>query len=184
MVKLMEREEEKMEKKEEKLPARRSKSVAAPFFESPFLFMRKFSEEMDRLFDSFFDNFGMGRSWLQPRPWSRELEGGVWYPPVEAFERDNKLVVRCELPGLKKDDINVEVREDSLVISGERKEERHEEREGFYRSERSYGSFHRAVPLPRGTKSDQAKASFKDGVLEISIPTEQPMSGRRIAIQS
>jgi HSP20 family protein len=79
-------------------------------------------------------------------------------------------MVRADLPGLTKEDVKVELTENLLMISGERKEEKEEKREGFYRSERSYGSFYREVPLPEGAMTEKAAATFRNGVLEITIP--------------
>jgi HSP20 family protein len=86
------------------------------------------------------------------------------------FEKDNRLVTKIDLPGTKKGDVKVEVTEGQLVISGERKHEAEEKREDFYRCEREYGSFYRSVPLPEGVKLDDVKATFADGVLEVSVP--------------
>jgi HSP20 family protein len=93
-------------------------------------------------------------------------------------------VLRADLPGLAKEDVEVEVNEDSVTIRGERRHEREEEREGVYRSERSYGSFSRVVPLPEGTITDSAKATFRDGVLEVVMqaPGREVKRGRRIEI--
>jgi HSP20 family protein len=155
-----------------------------PFLE-PFRMMDRFVDEMDRVFDDFF-----GRGRLTPRfgrsglrsPWRSQSE--EWAPNIEVFHRNNELVVRADLPGLTKDDIKVDVTEDRITLQGERKREHEEEREGIYRSERSYGSFYREIPLPEGTITDQAKANFKDGVLEITMPapSEQVRRGRRLEI--
>ena len=100
------------------------------------------------------------------------------------FERDNQLVIRADLPGLKKDDVQIELRDDSVVIQGERQEERKEEREGFYSTERTYGRFYREIPLPEGADTDEATATFRDGVLEIAIPrAEGETRGRQLEIQ-
>jgi HSP20 family protein len=166
-------------RREERRPVQRESS----FFE-PFQMMDRFIEEMDRVFDDVF-----GRSWLAPRfgrswlrPWRTELE--EWTPDIEVFHRNNELVVRADLPGLTKDDIKVDVTDDRITIQGERKREHEEEREGVYRSERSYGRFYREIPLPEGAMSDQAKATFKDGVLEVTMPAppEQVRRGRRLEI--
>jgi HSP20 family protein len=140
--------------------------------------------------DRVFEDFGLGRAWSAPRlsrsmlrsPWLSEE--GEWTPQVEVFHRNDELVVRADLPGLTKDDVKVDVTEKSITIQGERKREHEEEREGVYRSERSYGSFRRVIPVPEGTITDQAKASFKDGVLEITVPAppEQVRRGRRLEI--
>jgi HSP20 family protein len=143
-----------------------------------------FADEMDRLFD----DFGFGRAWLS-RPWSsrtrRQGALEMWTPQIELSQQNNELVVHADLPGLKKEDVNIDVTDEAITISGERKQEQESESGGVYRSERSYGSFYRTIPLPRGAISDQAKATFKDGVLEIRVPapSEQVTRGRRIEIQ-
>jgi HSP20 family protein len=150
---------------------------------SPFSLMRRFSEEMDRLFG----DFGFGGS--LPSGFGREfgrladLEGSMWLPQVEAFERDGKLIVRADLPGLTKDDIKVDISDDAIKIRGERRKAKEETEEGYYRSERSYGSFYREIPLPSGVNRDEANASFRNGVLEITMPAPARQSGsRRIEI--
>jgi HSP20 family protein len=162
---------------------------SSPDISSPFRMLERFADEMDRVFD----DFGLGRGLLAPRigrgllrsPW-RDVspDWEPWAPQIEVFHRDNDLVVRADLPGLTKDDVKVDVTEDGIIIQGERKREHEEEREGIYRSERSYGSFHRVIPLPEGAMTDQAKARFKDGVLEITMPAppEQVRRGRRLEI--
>jgi HSP20 family protein len=145
---------------------------------SPFSLMRRFSEEMDRPFgDGFASGFGREFGRLA------DHEGSMWLPQVEAFERDGKLIVRADLPGLTKDDINVDITDDAIKIRGERRQEKEENEEGYYRSERSYGSFYREIPLPSGVNRDEANASFRNGVLEISMPAPTRQSGsRRIEI--
>ena len=86
------------------------------------------------------------------------------------FERDNRLVAKVDLPGVKKEDVTVQVTDGHLVLSGERKQEKEEEKDNVYRTEREYGSFYRAVPLPEGVKLEDVKATFADGVLEVSVP--------------
>jgi HSP20 family protein len=150
-------------------------------FEDPFRMMGRFATEIDRVFDDV-----LGRGWLTPRfggswlrsPSRRELE--AWLPDIEIFRRNNELVIRADLPGLTKDDIKVDVTENRITLQGERKREQEEEKGGVYRSERSYGSFYREIPLPEGTVADQAKATFKDGVLEITMPAppEHPRQRR------
>jgi HSP20 family protein len=144
---------------------------------SPFgsLFDR-WNDEMDRVFE----DFGFGRNWL-----TRGQRTLGWSPQIEMFQRGNDLVVRADLPGLKKEDVHAEISDDVLTIQGERKQEREEEREGVYRNERTYGSFFRTIPLPEGTIADSAKASFKNGVLEIVLqaPPSEVRKGRRINIE-
>jgi len=150
----------------------------------PFATMRRFSEEMDRVFDS----FGLGRrfGWRpldvptfaelmgsSPAAGTRQSAPALWSPQIEMDERDGQLRVCVDLPGVKKEDVKVEILDDALLIQGERKQESEEKREGFYRSERSYGSFQRLVPLPEGANADNATANFKDGVLEITLTAPQ-----------
>jgi HSP20 family protein len=145
----------------------------------PFGMMRQFSDQMGRWFG-------------EPSSWGRELtsqrgsrQGSLMmWPQIETFQRGDQLVVRADLPGLKKENVNVEVTDDAITIEGERRAEHEEDREGYYRSERSYGSFYRVIPLPEGAISESAKATFKDGVLEIAVqaPPREASRGRRIEI--
>jgi HSP20 family protein len=144
---------------------------------SPFALMRRLTEEMDH----YFAQFGMGRG----SQGMAAAGSGRFSPPVEVLERNGTLIVRAELPGLTKDDVRVEITEDTLTIAGERRAEHEEEQGGVLRSERSYGMFRRQIPLPEGVNTEQATASFKDGVLEVSIPAPQLQArGHQIEIQS
>ncbi len=143
---------------------------------SPFRAMQRMADEMDRLFD----DFGFGRRWLRPS-W-RETGAELWAPEVEVFQKNHELTIRADLPGLKREDVTVDITDNDVTIQGERKHEKEEEREGYYRSERGYGSFCRVIPLPEGAISEQAKANFKDGVLEITIPAPPASKGRRLEI--
>lgn len=155
--------------------ARREPFWPSPWAASPFSLMNRFADEMERLFG----DFGLGRGWLAPR-FGSETGQALWAPQVEVFEREGKLVVRADLPGLTKGDVKVEVTDDALTIQGERRQEHEESSEGYYRSERSYGSFCRSIPLPEGVNADEAKADFRDGVLEVTMPAPpQPERRRR-----
>jgi HSP20 family protein len=103
----------------------------------------------------------------------------MFSPQVEMFERDGKFVVRADLPGMTKDDVKVEVTDNAIVIDGERKYEHEENEEGMYRSERSYGRFHREIALPEGAKTDNATANFKNGVLEITLDASDTGKNRK-----
>lgn len=173
-----ERREQSTERGLERAGRQRGLSVWDPFDvrSGPFSMLRRMQEDMDRLFGS----FGLGRGLL-----SRfGEETADWMPAIEVFQRGNEFVVRAEVPGVKKDDLHVEVGEDTLTIRGERKFDREEEREGVYRSERAYGTFSRVVPLPEGAVADSAKANFADGVLEVVLqaPSREVRRGRRIEI--
>jgi HSP20 family protein len=144
----------------------------------PFGAMQRFADEMDRLFD----NFGLGRQW-GPLPAFGGARG--WDPDVDVYQKDDQLFIKADLPGLKKDEVSVEVNDDAVTIQGERKSSHHEEREGYFRSERSYGSFCRVIPLPQGAITEQAKAEFRDGVLHVTMPVPPSSTkGRRLDIEA
>ncbi len=116
-------------------------------------------EEMDRMFEVPTPRFGFA-------PW-REMN---FVPALEIEEKNNTLFVKADLPGLRKEDVKVEVALEGITITGERKEEKEEKKEGYFRTERLYGSFERFVPLPDGAVLDKAVAEFKDGVLMVTVP--------------
>lgn len=167
--------------------SKREQSFPSVTSTSPFSFMRRFSEEMDRLFE----DFGFGRGWLGPSfgresfPASfGELGQSLWSPQVEMFEREGQLLVRADLPGLTREDVKVEVTDNAITLSGERRNENEEKGEGYYRSERSYGSFYRQIALPEGVNPDNANATFSNGVLEITMQAPQRESrARRLEIK-
>jgi len=163
--------------------ARREQFSPARAAVSPFSLMRRFSEEMDRLFGDFSLAGGLAPGIGREFGRLADLEVSLWSPQVEAFEREGNLIVRADLPGLTKDDIDVDITDDAITIRGERRQEKEENEEGYYRSERSYGSFYREIPLPSGVNREEANATFRNGVLEISMPApaRQP-SSRRIEI--
>jgi HSP20 family protein len=94
----------------------------------------------------------------------------AWAPRMDVYEKEGAIVLDAELPGLKKEDVHVQVMGDDLIISGEARAETEVKEEAFYRSERTFGSFYRRLPLPSGTKADQVEATLTDGVLEVRIP--------------
>jgi len=155
-----------------------------PWASSPFSFMRRFSEDMDRLFEDFFG--GHGLTW----PWQESAAPGgetAWHPQLEILERHNHLIVRADLPGLSAKDVSVEVEDGMLQISGERRQDHEEEHEGLRHCEVSYGRFYRAIPLPEGVDPEGAIANFRNGVLEISFEKpkqEEHHHGRRIEVHS
>jgi HSP20 family protein len=134
---------------------------------SPFSMLRRMSDEMNRVFGE----FGISRG---------EEAGGMWSPAIEVSERDGGLVVRAELAGVKPEDVKLECTDDAIVIQGERRSEREEKKGGIQLSERRYGSFYRAIPLPEGAKGEEARAKFENGVLEVTVPVqEQERRGKR-----
>jgi HSP20 family protein len=146
----------------------------------PFSLMRRFSEDMDRLFEGFFGSspFGSGG-------WPASLAQSTDWPEIEVHQEGTRLVIQADVPGLRREDVNVEVRDHDLWISGERRSQREGSEGGVYRSERTYGSFSRAIPLPEGVNVDSASASFENGVLRIEIeaPEQQQRTGRRIEVR-
>jgi HSP20 family protein len=148
---------------------------------SPFALVRRFTEEMDRMFE----NFGVGGGLPASQFGGGIGQGAAFFSPqVEVFEREGQLVVRADLPGLTKDDVRVEITDNGILLEGERRYEHEENQGGVYRSERSYGSFRRLVPLPEGADAENAEATFKNGVLEITMQAPQQQSrGRQIEIQ-
>ena len=103
----------------------------------------------------------------------------MWTPAVEVSQRGDHLVVYAELPGLNKDDVRIEATDDELIIEGERKQEYTGEEGGVHRTERRYGHFYRAIPLPENAKAEKANARFDNGVLEVTIPVDEQRSNRR-----
>ena len=137
---------------------------------SPFGLMRDFTSEMERLFQ---------------RP-DASVAMDAWTPAVDVRKCNGDLVVTAELPGLKKEEVKVELTDERLVIQGERKREHTEDHEGYHRFERSYGNFYRSIALPEGAKTDQVKAELQDGVLKISVPVAQAQKpqARQIPIET
>jgi HSP20 family protein len=132
---------------------------------SPFIAMRRMFEELDRALEG------------------RAFGDDVWLPRIEVSQRDDKLAVRVDLPGISQDQIRLSTAGNALVIEGEREEATSEERGDVWSSERTYGSFRRVVALPEGADPDRAEARYENGVLEITVPIPA-MQTRRIEIQA
>jgi HSP20 family protein len=166
----------------------------SPWFggsENPFTMMRRMQEDLDRVFHV----FGIPRLAGALAP-ARELEellarspaltrAAQWSPQIEVFERGDSLVVRADLPGVKRDDLEVNVEDDVLTIRGQRRQEHREMEGGYRRTERSYGTFFRQIPLPDGVDPSQVEASYEDGVLEVVVPSprDQQQGRRRIDVR-
>jgi HSP20 family protein len=140
--------------------------------------------EVDRLFDSF------RRRWGFPSFWGRELrlptpDIGLQVPSIDVFEQGDEIVVKAELPGLSKDDIDLTVSGSSLTLKGEKSKKEEVKEEDYYYCERSFGSFSRTIDLPCEVKVDAAKASFTSGVLEVRLPKteEAKRKSTKIAVQ-
>jgi HSP20 family protein len=156
-----------------------------PAFASPFEIMDRMSEEMDRWFDRVTRGFGLSRHAPSRSFFGSHAGEGLWVPRVEVFQKGDSFIVRADLPGLKKEDLEVDLTDDAVTIRGERRDEHQEQREGYWRSEREYGQFHRTIPLPEGVIAESAKATFRDGVLEISMQAApaEANRGRRLEIK-
>ena len=122
--------------------------------------------QMTRDFDRLFGDFGVRL------PQIDRLPEVAWMPELEVFERDGRFIVRADLPGMKREDVKVNVQEGMLILEGERKVENEVTKDQFHRTERTYGTFFRSLQVPEGAKLDMTAATFKDGVLEVSMPME------------
>jgi HSP20 family protein len=143
------------------------------FFSNPFGAMRRMQDQMDRMFAEALSGSGGGAG--------QGRRG--WAPAVDVTERQGNLIVHAELPGIRPENVQLEVANDTLVISGSRERSEEHEEQGIHRRERMYGSFYREIPLPEGVNADQARAKYNNGVLEITIPMPQQQSrSRRIEI--
>jgi HSP20 family protein len=129
-----------------------------------------FSREVDRLFDSF---FGTDRE-----------QARRWVPPVDLVEAEDHFVLKADLPGLAEEDVTIEVQDGTLSISGERSAEHEQHERGWYRIERSFGSFRRSLTLPDGVDADAISASFERGVLEVRVPKPAERQPRRVEISA
>jgi HSP20 family protein len=145
--------------------------IPADFFRmNPFSLMRRMTEELDRTFSEVS---------------GRDFGDRVWIPAIELTQRAGNYVVRAEVPGLHPNDVKLEIADDTIVIQGERKVEHEETKGGLHVTERRYGKFYRAIPLPEGAKADEASARYENGVLEVTVPVEEQGSKRReIPIQA
>jgi HSP20 family protein len=136
--------------------------------------MATLQNEMNRLFGSFFDT-----------PTTATNGNGVrrWMPAMDLVETDEHFVLRADLPGLTEDDVNIELEDRVLTVSGERQAEHEQKKEGYYRLERATGSFSRTLTLPDGVDADAITATFEKGVLEVRIPKPEQTKPRRVAIK-
>ena len=149
-------------------------------WDDPIGLVRKVSDEVDQLFARFIGRPTAAKS-------GEGGQAGKWMPPVEILQRGDQLVICVDLPGISRDSVNVEIQRDRVIVEGERKEAlQPADAPGFRRSERSYGPFHRTVPLPEGVDPDSAQAAMRDGVLEIALrmPTPTERRGKRLDIQA
>jgi HSP20 family protein len=140
---------------------------------SPFDRLSTLRDEMNRLFDISLPGWG-GRE-------DRLL--GVWSPALDVFQDKDHVYVKCELPGMKKEDIHISLHENTLTISGERKQEQEVKEGDGYRSERFFGRFHRSVTLPVPAQPDNVKAQYKEGILTVTLAKAEEAKPKQIEVQ-
>ena len=133
---------------------------------NPFSLMRRMITEMDSAFGETASSRG-------------EEATAVWAPVIEVSQREGTYVIRAELPGIDSKDVKLEVTDEAVVLQGERKIEREEDKRDIHLSERVYGTFYRAIPLPEGAKVEDVRARFENGVLEVTVPVQEQRSNRR-----
>jgi len=140
----------------------------------PFDEMRTMQRDMDRLFDRF---LGSERTGEVGRL-------GLWMPSIESYAKEGKLFIKVELPGVDPNDLDVSITDRELVIKGERKAEKDETEKDYTYREISYGSFERRFVIPEGVKTDDLKAAFTNGILEISVPIPEVPKAKKIEIKT
>jgi HSP20 family protein len=142
---------------------------------TPMGHLRSFQEEMNRMFHEFFRGGNGGeQGWL----------AGAWIPPVDIYETDDALVLTAELPGVSKDDVSLEIHNNTLILRGERKHEAEVKEDHYHRVERAYGPFQRSFVLPTLVDQEKVRATYHDGILELRLPKLETAKPKRIAISS
>jgi len=139
----------------------------------PFRDVAVLQDRMNRLFGDLLE---------RSQPQEEGLGTGIWMPNVDIFETKDAICVRAELPGVKKDDVHVEVKEGVLTLRGDRRFEKEVKEENYHRIERSYGTFHRSFTLPSSVEAEKVSARMKDGVLEVDLPKKEQAKPRKINI--
>jgi HSP20 family protein len=128
--------------------------------------------EVNRVFDAFFGTAGGGNRTRR------------WVPAMDLVETEDHLVLKADLPGMSRDDVEIEIKDGVLTVAGERRTDHEEKSEGFYRVERAFGRFSRSLTLPDGVDADSVAAEFEDGVLDVRIPKPEQRKPHRVAIGS
>lgn len=141
-----------------------------PVYFRPLFGLRGLQDEMNRVFSDFLDE-------------TAEKGVSLLTPAMDLVEKPDVIQVKVELPGVKKDDVEITIKDDVLILKGEKREEKEEKGENRYYVERSYGSFARSLTLPSAVKTDQVKATFKDGVLEITMPKAEEEKAKKVEIK-
>lgn len=139
----------------------------------PFRELEQIQHEMNRLF-----NFSLERRTGR----DAELWEGKWSPAVDVYDSKDTIVVKADLPGMNKDEIDVSVQDDTLIIKGEKKEEKEVKEKGYIRTERFSGSFSRVIALPSGVNTAKVAATYKNGVLELTLPKKEGAKPKQIKV--
>jgi HSP20 family protein len=132
-----------------------------------------YHDHFERMFDDF---FGVDRRKM-------DLQNFDWTPRVNVEELEDRFEITAELPGMKKDDINIEVQDDVLTLRGERKYEKEEKEANYHICERSYGTFQRAFTLPENVRADDIEAEYRDGILRLGLPKMEPQKPKEIKVE-
>ena len=138
----------------------------------PFRDMVSIQDEMNRLFEDFFGQTPTRAGWTN----------GAWNPSVDVSEDKDSVIIRAEMPGMTKEDVKISIQDNVLTLKGEKKQEKEEKEKNYHRVERSYGSFCRSFQLPTSVKNDKVKASYKDGVLCVTLPKTEEVKPKEIPI--
>ena len=146
----------------------------------PFMDLTRWERDMDRMMDEYFGR--RTRPWW-PQRWFGGEDMEVTAPAVDMFEEKDDIVVKAEIPGMTKDNIEVNLTDHTLTIKGEKKKEEEVKKENYFRSERSYGSFVRTLPLPTDVHGDKVEATFKNGILEIRLPKTEAAKAKEVKIK-
>lgn len=150
------------------IPYRKNDWLSDPFRELEML-----QREMNRLFD-----FSLTRSPME----ESTLLGGQWAPAIDVYDSKDNIMVKADLPGLTKDEIEVSVHNNNLIIKGEKKKDQEVKEENYYRTERFYGSFYRTIPLSSDVDADKVVAKYEDGVLSLTLPKKEEAKPKQITI--
>jgi len=140
---------------------------------SPFRGMVSLQDEMNKIFDEFFGRVPSGV----------EMDEGVWSPSVDISENNNVITINAEIPGMSKEDIELNIQDNTMTLKGEKKQEKEEKDADYHRVERSYGAFVRSFALPTAVQADKVKASYKNGVLRIILPKSEEVKPKEIPIE-
>ncbi|HSE89502.1 MAG TPA: Hsp20/alpha crystallin family protein [Candidatus Binatia bacterium] len=159
----------------EKAKEKETKAVA-PW--RPFMDLARWDRDMERMMGDFF-----GRRPWWPERWFRTEGVELTAPLVDLYEEKDDIVVKAELPGIDKNNIEVNLADHTLTIKGEKKKEEEIKEENYYRSERSYGSFVRTLELPKDVHTDKVKATFKNGILEVRLPKTEEAKAKEVKVK-